>query len=58
VGIGCISDSEPQPLIVRSRHGQFAITTVGRINNLKELVQEEEAEYASVMLHDELNSTS
>ncbi len=40
VGIGCISDGEPQPLIVRSRHGQFAITTVGRINNLKELVNE------------------
>ena len=35
VGIGCISDSEPQPLIIRSKLGHFAITTVGRINNLK-----------------------
>ena len=38
-GIGCISDNEPQPLIVRSHLGNFAITTVGRINNADELVQ-------------------
>jgi len=38
LGIGCISDSEPQPLIVRSHLGNFAITTVGRINNIKELI--------------------
>lgn len=38
LGIGCISDTEPQPLIVRSHLGNFAITTVGRINNVDELV--------------------
>ncbi len=38
MGIGCISDSEPQPLIIRSHLGNYAITTVGRINNEKELV--------------------
>lgn len=38
-GIGCISDTEPQPLIVRSHLGNFAITTVGRINNADELVK-------------------
>ncbi len=38
-GIGCISDTEPQPLIVRSRLGSFAITTVGRINNIDALVE-------------------
>lgn len=38
MGIGCISDYEPQPLIVRSHHGTFAITTVGRINNVPEIV--------------------
>ncbi len=38
-GIGCISDSEPQPLIVRSHLGNFAITTVGRINNISELIE-------------------
>lgn len=39
MGIGCISDTEPQPLIVRSRLGNYAITTVGRINNIEELVK-------------------
>ena len=39
LGIGCISDSEPQPLIVRSHLGNFAITTVGRINNIEALVK-------------------
>ena len=39
LGIGCISDNEPQPLLVRSHLGNFAITTVGRINNIAELVQ-------------------
>ena len=33
MGIGCISDYDPQPLIVRSHHGTYALTTVGRINN-------------------------
>lgn len=38
MGIGCISDTDPQPLIVRSHLGNYAITTVGRINNLEKLV--------------------
>ena len=37
-GIGCISDSDPQPLLVRSQLGLFAIATVGRINNATELL--------------------
>ncbi len=37
LGIGCISDNEAQPLLVNSHLGSFAITTVGRINNLEEL---------------------
>lgn len=40
MGIGAISDSDPQPLTVYSRHGDFAITTVGRINNKKEIIAE------------------
>ena len=40
LGIGCISDTEPQPLIVRSHLGNFAISTVGRINNVDELVRQ------------------
>ena len=37
-GIGCISDTDPQPLLVRSHLGTFAITTVSAINNADELV--------------------
>ncbi len=40
LGIGCISDFEPQPLIVRSHHGTYAISTVGKINNSDKLIQE------------------
>ena len=39
-GIGCISDTDPQPLLIRSHLGMFAIATVGRINNAEELVDE------------------
>ena len=39
-GIGCISDFEAQPIVVRSNHGTFAITTVGKINNGEEIVDE------------------
>ena len=37
LGIGCISDYDPQPLIVRSHHGTYAITTIGKINNVEQL---------------------
>ncbi len=40
LGIGCISDFEPQPLLVNSHLGSFAITTVGKINNADALVKE------------------
>ena len=39
MGIGCISDNEAQPLLVRSHLGSYAITTVGRINNETELTE-------------------
>lgn len=38
LGIGCISDFEAQPILVRSHHGTFAVTTVGKINNADEIV--------------------
>ena len=38
--VGCISDADPQPLLVRSHLGTFAITTIGAINNAEELVEE------------------
>ncbi len=39
MGIGCISDYEAQPILVRSHHGSFAITTIGKINNAEEIIQ-------------------
>lgn len=38
-GIGCISDTDPQPLLVRSHLGLYAITTVGIINNADALIE-------------------
>ncbi|HET6459187.1 MAG TPA: amidophosphoribosyltransferase [Syntrophales bacterium] len=40
MGIGCISDTEAQPLIVRAHLGHYALSTVGRVNNIEALVQE------------------
>lgn len=40
MGIGSISDGEPQPLTVFSRQGNYSIGTVGRINNKEQLVNE------------------
>ena len=40
LGIGCISDYEPQPLLIQSHLGSFAITTVGKINNMDQLLKE------------------
>jgi len=40
IGIGCISDYEPQPLLIQSHLGSFAIATVGKINNIDELVND------------------
>ena len=39
IGIGCISDSDPQPLIVRAHYGNFVLTTVCRINNADDIVE-------------------
>lgn len=39
LGIGCISDYEPQPLLIQSHLGSFAIVTVGKINNLNSLLK-------------------
>ena len=40
MGMGCISDADPQPLLVRSHLGVFAIATVGVINNADQLVEQ------------------
>lgn len=38
LGIGCISDYEAQPILMRSHHGSFAITTIGKINNADTII--------------------
>ncbi len=38
--IGCISDTDPQPLLIRSCLGTFAISTVGIVNNAAELIDQ------------------
>lgn len=40
IGIGCISDYEPQPLLVNSHLGPYAITTVGLVSNKDKLIEE------------------
>jgi len=37
--IGCISDTDPQPMLIRSKLGTYAITTIGVINNAEELIE-------------------
>lgn len=39
-GIGCISDTDPQPMLIRSRSGAYAISTIGVINNAEKLIEE------------------
>ena len=38
--IGCISDTDPQPLLIRSSLGTFAISTIGVVNNADELIEQ------------------
>ena len=40
MGIGCISDTDPQPVMIRSHLGSYVLTTVGRINNAEALVED------------------
>ena len=47
VGIGIISDTDPQPIIINSHLGRFAIVTVAKIVNLEEI----EAELLSQNMH-------
>ena len=58
-GIGCISDFEAQPILVRSHHGTFAITTVSKINNANEIVEKilENRTHFFEMSNGEINPT-
>lgn len=60
LGIGCISDYEPQPLLIQSHLGSFAITTVGKINNqdaLLKLVYENGHTHFQEMSTGQINAT-
>ncbi len=59
MGIGCISDYEAQPILVRSHHGSFAITTVSKINNANKIVDEilKGSVHFFEMSNGEINST-
>jgi len=58
--IGCISDSDPQPMLIRSKLGTYAIATVGIINNYKALIEEcleHNGVYFDAMTGGKVNST-
>lgn len=60
LGIGCISDFEPQPLLIQSRLGSFAITTVGKINNYDALLEQlytREHSHFQEMTNGQINAT-
>ena len=57
--IGVISDSDPQPLLIRSEVGVYAIATIGRINNAEELIEKHlvKGGHFGVMTGGKVNST-
>lgn len=60
LGIGCISDFEPQPLLIQSHLGNYAIATVGKINNAEELIRQIYEKYAAhfqIMSNGQVNAT-
>ncbi|MFB3909598.1 MAG: amidophosphoribosyltransferase [Candidatus Eisenbacteria bacterium] len=60
LGLGVISDYEDQPMLVVSRHGRYAVVTVGRIDNLRQLADEilhGQAVHFSEMKGNEFNQT-
>ncbi len=58
-GIGVISDTDPQPIMVNSHLGKMAVVTVAKINNLEELTQEllNEGDHFSEMSSGKTNPT-
>lgn len=58
--IGCISDTDPQPMLIRSKLGTYAISTIGIINNTDELIDKclnESGGYFDAMTGGKVNST-
>lgn len=60
IGIGCISDYDPQPILIQSHLGCFGITTVGKINNANQLIRnlyENGHTHFQSMTNGQINST-
>lgn len=60
IGIGCISDYDPQPILIQSHLGGFGITTVGKINNADQLIRnlyENGHTHFQSMTNGQINST-
>lgn len=60
IGIGCISDYDPQPILIQSHLGCFGITTVGKINNAAQLIRnlyENGHTHFQSMTNGQINST-
>lgn len=60
IGIGCISDYDPQPILIQSHLGCFGITTVGKINNADQLIRnlyEDGHTHFQSMTNGQINST-
>jgi len=57
--IGCISDTDPQPLLIRSKIGTYAICIVGLINNKEELISQylSGGSHFNAMTNGQINST-
>lgn len=58
-GLGVISDTDPQPIIVNSHLGRYAVVTVAKINNIREIANELLAErmHFSEMSANNINQT-
>ncbi len=58
-GLGVISDTDPQPIIVNSHLGRYAVVTVAKINNLREIADEllEQRMHLSEMSANNINQT-
>ena len=60
IGLGCISDYDPQPILIQSHLGCFGITTVGKINNADQLIRnlyENGHTHFQSMTNGQINST-
>ena len=58
-GIGVISDTDPQPILINSHLGRYAVVTVAKVNNLREIAQEllEKKMHLSEMSSNNINQT-